>query len=481
MPMLHFPEDPSLEHLRGQARALLRKVRAGDEQAVTLLAEHHPRAPAAPRLADAQLALARAYGFTSWPDLRRHLDAVAARTRSPHKVPAPDGTAPDPATELLRLGCLRYGGDSLLDHARATAMLAADPALGGASIHAAAATGDLPATERLLAADPAAATRSGGPFDWVPLLYLAYSRIDAPGADPLGVARLLLRHGADPDSGYLWGGICAFTALTGAFGGGEDGANQPPHRHAAALARLLLEAGADPNDAQALYNRQFGPDDAHLRLLIEFGLGREGGGPWHALLRAQGAPRALLEDQLSVAAEHDRPEWARLALDAGAHPDGLGTRHPIRHGATPYRLAIARGNLRVAELLRAAGATVPPTDPVDDLLTALLAGNRATALAADAPLLAAARARRPDAVRTAAEVGRREAVRLLAELGFDLHPAGDATPLHQAAHAGDAAMVDLLLELGADPARRDTRFDATPLDWAEHNHQDATAALLRGR
>jgi ankyrin repeat protein len=70
-------------------------------------------------------------------------------------------------------------------------------------------------------------------------------------------------------------------------------------------------------------------------------------------------------------------------------------------------------------------------------------------------------------------------VRLLVELGFDLHPPGDATPLHQAAYVGDAAMVELLLELGADPTRRDTRFDATPLGWAEHNHQEATAALLR--
>jgi ankyrin repeat protein len=475
MPTLYFPEDPSLDHLRGQARTLLRGLREGDERAAALLAEHHPRPPAVPRLADAQLALARAYGFTSWPDLRRHLDAVARHTRSPHEVAALD----DPTAELLRLGCLRYGGDDLHDHARATALLAAAPALSGASAHTAAATGDLPAAERLLAADPAAATRSGGPFDWVPLLYLTYSRIDAPGADPLGVARRLLRGGADPNSGYLWGGICAFTALTGAFGGGEDGANQPPHPRSAALARLLLAAGADPNDAQALYNRQFGPDDTHLRLLIEFGLGRDGGGPWLPLLRQR--PRQLLEDQLSVAAEHDRPEWARLALAAGADPDGRGTRHPLRHGLSPYELAVRRGNREVARLLREAGAAVPPADPVDDLLSACLAGDRAAALAADPALLAQAKQRRPDAVRVATDVGRAGAVRLLVELGFDLHPDGDATPLHQAAHAGDTALVALLLELGADPARRDARFAATPLGWAEHNHQEATAALLRGR
>ena len=55
------------------------------------------------------------------------------------------------------------------------------------------------------------------------------------------VARLLLDHGADPDTGYLWEGTYPFTALTGAFGGGEDRGNQPPHSQGLALARMLLE------------------------------------------------------------------------------------------------------------------------------------------------------------------------------------------------------------------------------------------------
>jgi len=51
--------------------------------------------------------------------------------------------------------------------------------------------------------------------------------------------------------------------------------------------------------------------------------------------------------------------------------------------------------------------------------------------------------------------------------------------LHQAAYDGNTELVALLLELGADPALRDHSFNATPLGWAEHNHQEATAALLR--
>jgi ankyrin repeat protein len=82
-------------------------------------------------------------------------------------------------------------------------------------------------------------------------------------------------------------------------------------------------------------------------------------------------------------------------------------------------------------------------------------------------------------VLTATEVGRASAVRLLVELGFDVHAGHRHTPLHQAAYDGNVKLVTLLLELGADPTRRDHSFNATALGWAEHNHQEATAALLR--
>ncbi|MGH3181516.1 MAG: hypothetical protein ACRDOE_06365 [Streptosporangiaceae bacterium] len=45
-----------------------------------------------------------------------------------------------------------------------------------------------------------------------------------------------------------------------------------------------MEAGADPNDGQTLYNRMFGTNDDHLILLFEYGLGRDTRGPWHRLL-----------------------------------------------------------------------------------------------------------------------------------------------------------------------------------------------------
>lgn len=489
MPTLCLPGRPNLEHLKGQARTLQRQVRAGDKTALETVGALHPRPPAASAhatfpLADAQLVVARQYGFPSWPALRRHLAVVEQYARYPHE----DGLAlgeGGPADDLLRLGCLLYGGDDTLRHAEARALLGQQPDLAAATIYTAAAVGDEAAVERFLSEDAASVNRTGGPFNWEPLLYVAYSRIDsdAPGHDPLAVARLLLAAGADPDAGYLWDGNYPFTALTGAFGGGEDKTNQPPHRHAEALARMLLEAGADPNDSQALYNRQFEPDDSHLRLLIEFGLGTDRGGPWHARLNSgHGTPAELLEDQVVAAAFENRVEWARLALAAGANPDGRGTRHPLRYDLTPLEAAIRRGNREVAEVLRAAGATAPDLDPVEGFLSACMAGDRTAVeqLLADRPVVSTeAITRRPDAILQATELRRPEAISLLAGLGFDVNVWARLTPLHQAAYDGDIAVVRALLEAGADPELREPGYNATPLGWAEHARRTEVIELLR--
>lgn len=491
MPTLCLPSRPNLERLKGQARTLQRQVRAGDKLALDTVQAFHPRRAAAEAaetfpLADAQLVLARQYGFSSWPALRRHLAVVERYARYPHEDGQALGTG-SPADDLLRLGCLLYGGDDTLRHAEARTLLRQQADLATATISTAAAVGDVAAIERFLAEDPASVNRTGGPFNWEPLLYVAYSRLDsdASGHDPLAAARLLLEVGADPNAGYLWDGNYPFTALTGAFGGGEDKTNQPPHRHSLALARLLLEAGADPNDSQALYNRQFEPDDSHLRLLIEFGLGTDRGGPWHARLNSgHGTPAQLLEDQVVAAAFENRVEWARRALAAGANPDGLGTRHPLRYDLTPLEAAIRRGNREVAEVLRAAGATEPDLDPVEHFLSACMASDRTTVeqLLADRPVLTTdAITRRPDAILQATELRRPEAIRLLAELGFDVNVWARLTPLHQAAYDGDVAVVQALLDVGADPELREPGFNATPLGWAEHARRTEVIALLQTR
>jgi hypothetical protein len=67
----HFPVRPNLEQLKHQAKDLLRAIKRGDPAALAEFEKHHPKsiAPAAAKLADAQLALARSYGLPSWPRL----------------------------------------------------------------------------------------------------------------------------------------------------------------------------------------------------------------------------------------------------------------------------------------------------------------------------------------------------------------------------------------------------------------------------
>ena len=81
MPDRHFPVRPNLDQLKHQAKDLLRGLRAGDATAAAEFHKNHPEvvAPVAIQLADAQLALARAYGIASWPRLVaacRLIDAI---------------------------------------------------------------------------------------------------------------------------------------------------------------------------------------------------------------------------------------------------------------------------------------------------------------------------------------------------------------------------------------------------------------------
>jgi ankyrin repeat protein len=72
-----LPERPSLEQLRKQAKDLLRDARAGDASALARITETGRSTTGARiTLADAQCAIAREYGFSSWPKLVRHVEAV---------------------------------------------------------------------------------------------------------------------------------------------------------------------------------------------------------------------------------------------------------------------------------------------------------------------------------------------------------------------------------------------------------------------
>ena len=488
VPTQDLPEQPSLEQLRNQAKDLQRAVRAGSAEATAEVTARYPDAqlPAGSPfpLRAAQLVIARRYGFTSWARLKRHVEILQRYSRFPERV-----STSDDADMFLRLACLSYADDAPERWAQARQILERAPGIVEGNAHVAAAAADPAALGRALAADPAAARREGGPFQWEPLCYLAYARHDpAVSLDAtLQSARLLLAAGADPNAGFLWHGLpTPFTVLTGVFGEGEAGPErQPRHPHSLALARLLLAAGADPNDGQALYNRMFQPDNDHLELLLEFGLGAGDGGPWHRLLGDKlDPPAAMLRGELAWAITHGMTARVQLLV---AH--GVDLTAPL-DGVSAAAMAATTGHADLVDYLVAHGS--PPLDlaPHDAFTAAVLAADRPslTRLLAGHPGLAATmRAERPALITWAAACGSAAAVELLAELGFDVNAKGRTdlpsdqpwqTALHHAAGNGDLELARTLLRLGADPNIRDQRFDGTPLSWARHFGQQELIDLL---
>lgn len=86
MPAKSLPLNPSLGHLKYQARDLLNALKQGEAEAIARTREFQPKfarlSDAEIRalklsLADAQLVIAREYGFPSWPKLKHHVEASA--------------------------------------------------------------------------------------------------------------------------------------------------------------------------------------------------------------------------------------------------------------------------------------------------------------------------------------------------------------------------------------------------------------------
>ncbi|MDX6630060.1 MAG: hypothetical protein QOH00_2306 [Gaiellales bacterium] len=368
------------------------------------------------KLADAQLQVARELGYASWPAM---LHAIQPPTAE-RVIREADGR-PDRAVELLE----------------AAPQLRADPWV-------ALTLGD--------ASGIRDARSPGGPLGLPPLFYVARSRL---AADNLPAVRDLLARGADPNGpgGEEW------TNLSIACARGD-----------AALARLLLDAGADPNDNDSLYHSVEPRDDACLRLLLERGAKVPGTNAlWHAL-------------------DYDRFERVRILLEHGGGPnesrDWPALHHAVirgrsqeflrllvEHGADPalrdqsgrsaFQHALRRGRDDLAETLLELGAPAD-ADDADRALNAISTGARAQPIELDA-----------DARDVLIELAMRDTgglARVIDAVGPDFSARWGGGPrgtlLHQAAWFGRPGHVDLLLRRGAKPDERVEVEYATPLGWA---------------
>ncbi len=353
----------------------------------------------------------------------------------------------DAADRFVDLACLTYRDDEArARRLEASLLLAATPCLVDASVHAAAAAGDVEALRLHLDRDAGCVERPDGSRGWAPLLALCYSRVESQ--DALACLDLLLARSADPNA-YVMLGDSRFTALTGAMGEGEAGPlEQSPHPDARAMAERLLDAGADPNDAQGIYNTHFLPSNAWLELLLGRGL--------------SSAPE--LDFLLGQAAVQGFVERVRLLLAHGAGADGRNR----YNGRTHVENAVLEGHTEIAGLLIAAGARSPALREHERLRVAVLAMNEAEA---HRILVASPSARaEPGALLAAARHGRLDALELGLALGLPIDgrdPAG-LTPLHHAARNGHLGVVRELVARGAALDIRDPRYDGTALGHARH-------------
>ena len=73
-----LPARPNLEMQQKRAKELLRAAWAGDADALIRIRALHPKPPAADALvlADAQLVVARGYGFESWAAMKRKIESL---------------------------------------------------------------------------------------------------------------------------------------------------------------------------------------------------------------------------------------------------------------------------------------------------------------------------------------------------------------------------------------------------------------------
>ena len=331
----------------------------------------------------------------------------------------------------------------------AAAILAAHPDIAGSDIHTVAVLGDEAAVRRFLAQDPGNATAKSAPYGGDALNHLClskYLRLDPTRSDGfLGAATALLDAGADPNTGFWTTGQHPEreTALYGAAG----------VAHHAALTRLLLEHGADPN-----YQRQRGWLALH-----------------HAIAR---------DNNLNI---------IELLLDHGADP------RLRKDGASAVARAARRGRGDVLALFERRG--IPIELRGVDRLIAACARNDPAAIRAIAD-------REPDLVREIIARGGQllaefagtwntDGVRHLLDLGvsatalyegdgyFDI--AQDSTALHVAAWKGLPATVQLLIARGAPVDAKDGK-GRTALAlavkacvdsyWTERRTPASVAALL---
>jgi ankyrin repeat protein len=482
-----FTPAETLERLRKEAKRRLKEFRNGDDRAVRWYRRTVPNAPADPTLRDMQLAVARSLDFPGWADLKRALETPLPDPRSEAGI----------VSRFLDNACPDHHVRGRQDHRRAewTAMrlLEQHPEIARHDINTAIVCGEIDVVRDAIARDPrlaVAATEAPsaqramaggandlygnlGPKGWTPLLYLAFTRlpIRASNEHAVAIARLLLDAGADPNA-FFHAGSSHYTPMTGVAGEGEE--DRPPHPRRDELTQLFLDFGADPYDIQVVYDLGFKSEYVW----------------WLPMIYAHAVKTGRADDWRD-------PEWKML--DMGGY--GCGARwfleHAIHHGnvdlavwclehgaganvapaldkrmlqGSLYEGAMHAGQLEIAELLVRYGArrvTVAPT-PQQSLIDAALRldRSRVDALVRDHPELLSS----PEPLFRAAEENRADVIHLLIDAGFSPDVADDKNTraLNHVAWTDAVDAARALVERGAEIDPVEENYGGTPFGNASH-------------
>jgi ankyrin repeat protein len=497
----HLPERPSLEQLRKQAREHLHTLRSADP---------------AVKLAMAQHALAREYGFESWPALVHHVESL------------------QPTHHMVRPAALRSDQKLLWSPGRGTDLWA---------LIEACVAGDLDAVRALIAGDPSLARAH---YAYRKPLYFAVRE------NRVEVARFLLEHDHNPmdlwvddspleiahDRGYVEMAQLLTETLESRFNASSKGEpialalreHDLPRMRALLDAEPALVSKGDRRSSQPIHwatmTRQLAAIDDLLQRGADIDARRmDGGQPIHltngdyfhrgwrdvprdwpvspaqvmAHLRSRGATvdlptachigdldriRELLAADpslanrlggyegyylgagapISNAAATGRLDIVQLLLDHGADPN-LPEEQIAPRGKALYG-AVMNGHYEIAKLLLERGAF--PNPPVESSGDALWVSREWHPDPRMEQLLLSYGA-------TPTQEEPDEAWPAMAHNWLRI------TPLHDAARAGDLEKATALLDAGADLSARDEHLRSTPLAWAAKFGQLEMVTLLLAR
>jgi hypothetical protein len=334
MPVRPLPSNPNLDHLKYQAKDLLRDHAARRPDAAQKIREFHPRFSAAAdpeifnarlNLSDAQLTIARESGFPSWPRLKRHIEkpTLSDRLDLKHHERIEDATFRR-AVELLDAGDVA----GLREHLKQHSALA---------------------QQRVL-------FEGGNYFRNPTLLEFIAENPVRHGTLPkniVEIAKVILEAGTEPAARNE----TLMLVATGSVPR-ECGVQRP-------LINLLCDYGADlvtAADAAALHRELDALDallqrGAHINLPLAAALG-------NAERFLELFPAADDRDRhlaLALAAQFNRVEIVRLLLDTGEDPDRYNPAGGHSH-STPLHQAAAGGYNEMVRLLVERGARLDIKD-----------------------------------------------------------------------------------------------------------------------